>query len=417
MNSFDFFDTLVARRSIFPFTDESDPQLEREETELIPIRDNIRFVRPGDIIVSDFYASREWMQAQLKRVTGLENEIIVSRDGKQTGRVWQQLRDQGRLPYRHMGDHQLLDVDGPRHHGILTELTSLARPTDVERHFISQGLPQLGHLLREARLSCHDPKYPEIRDSQTQANFPMLLLASILLGRWVDSNQLERVLISGRDGYLWFLLLDELLNVDVQYFLTSRVCRINPSPGYLSYVRRLVEGQRAGIVDLCGTGYSLRRLMQHPGTECPTFLLAWYGDGQNNEYESLQTTSNEVPEYILKTSLAELEIANYANQNMVIDVEPQYANPTVLETDFDWVGCREIDTARNAFEACIQALGNYPGLVTQLLRLSDDFLKWQVSEFCQRLSTYWKFLDFARDAHRTEELQIRKMMGFKDEQV
>ena len=412
MNSFDFFDTLVARRHIFPFTDESDPQLGHEEQELIPIMANVQLVRPEDIIVSDFYAPQEWMQAQLRRVTGLDNEVIVSRDGKQTGRVWEQLRHQGRLPYRHMGDHQLLDVDGPMHHGIMTELTSISRPSDAERHYIDQGLPSLAYLIREARLTCNDPKYPEVRYSQTQANFPMLLLASVLLSRWVDDNRLTRVLISGRDGYLWYLLLSEVLNVDVRYFMTSRVCRVNPSEDYLEYAMSQVN-ELTGIVDLCGTGYSLRRLMEiEPRLRRPVFLLAWYGDGQNSEYEALKDTENWAPDYILNTSLSELEIANYANQNMVIDVVSGL--PTVLRTDFDWVGCRQIDTARNAFETAIRALSNYPNLIDQLTLLSDDFLTFEVGNACQRLGTYWQYLDFARDAHRAEELTIRKMLGFKE---
>src|SRR5208282_2103232 len=87
------------------------------------------------------------------------------------------------------------------------------------------------------------------------------------------------VLFSGRDCYLWHELTATLgpLLGDIPacaYFHTSRLARVHPSADYLGYFAALRGDAPAVVVDLCGTGWSLNRLIERaPGVATDIFLL------------------------------------------------------------------------------------------------------------------------------------------------
>jgi hypothetical protein len=116
MNSFDLFGTLIAGAAC----DTPDGDQEHHFT----IAENIAKVQPGDIVISDYYDQAKALRL-LRDVAGLSNKLIVTEDGKASGRIWQTIR-----PDSHLGDNPHRDVDSPRRAGI--SANSVLPPAPIE---------------------------------------------------------------------------------------------------------------------------------------------------------------------------------------------------------------------------------------------------------------------------------------------
>ncbi len=405
--SWDLFDTLWARRSVHPFTDKHNPQPGREENELIPIAENVARVRPDDLIVSDFYLSKAWLQDQLFKVCGLTNEIVVSEDGKATGKVWRELRAQGRLPELHIGDSPVTDVQSAQAAGIATEQVYQWRPTAAEARMLDRpSTKSLGQLMREVRLGTwsDDKTTRQLQLAQSQANFPMLYLASHHLYLTAERLGKTSILVSGRDGRLWNELLNTLGYRDVSYFRSSRVARIKSSASYLKYVQDLAGDfmDNALLVDLCGTGWSLRLLADAlPGSSI--YLLARYPGQLLTDYEQVKMPSHLLDGFCIQYASENLESANYDIEPMTVDVKAtdQGHYPVFHGQAYD---SKKVKVSHEAFHKCLAAMPHYD--LGGIDAIRENELPPLVLESARELDEYDEALSFASGDKRAEEQWI-----------
>lgn len=394
MNSWDIFDTLIARRCIYPFTDERDPQLDREEGELIPILENILRVQPEDVLVSDMYVPHSWLVKQIERLTGLKNKIYLSRDGKATGSVWSLVR-----PTVHIGDNYHLDVEGPIAHGIVGIHNVVSRLTHAEQNLVLNGLTHLAMLCREARLTTWHDHYRELQLCQVQANFPLLIVATEMLNRWANKNGVETLLICGRDGYLWSTLLPLTSPLLIRYVHSSRPARVHGSQFYLDYIRQNMIG-RTAIVDLCGTGWSLSVLVERLGVLIFPYIVLKYSGQLEEDYQTVRKTTIK-PECGIVYASEAVEAANYATHRMVVDFDqdgPIYWGK-LPET--------EVFIGHRAFDSCLTAWPHYADqIMAELSKLTDEKLFSVLVQMCVAVEVYWPSLTFDRQAKIREEQQI-----------
>jgi hypothetical protein len=243
-------------------------EIDAELASVIPIAENLERVKDGDLLLSDMYLPADVISALLERA-GLKSRVglVVTATGKQSGAVWRQVRA-GVPVNRHLGDNLHSDVEMPRRFGIGSEQTRLAEPTSVEQWCLENGLRALGELIRAARLriATSGPLARRLSLVQTQYNFPMLLFASIALRRHAMAIGATRLLFASRDCHLWHALHVALFPGDPrpEYFYTSRRARVHPTAAYRAYVRAR-SGAGSILVDLCGTGWSSARLMETLG--------------------------------------------------------------------------------------------------------------------------------------------------------
>jgi hypothetical protein len=379
MNSFDLFDTLVARRCVEAFvTDHADPQMEREEREIIPIRENVVKVRPGDVVLSDMYLPRQFLKSQLERVTGLKNEVIAGPTIKSSGTVWEDLRRRGTFPRFHTDDAPHC-LESARRAGITPIEARQADLSEVERE-LRPSFPSLAKTVREARLTTYDPKHRGLELAQVQANFPFLFLASVILHRRLASQSLERVLISSRDGYLWHRLqmrVRDLLGgkYEVVYFLTSRLAMQQGSERYIAYVDGLLR-RPSLVVDLIGTGRAFlefRRRLESP--DVPFLLLVRYTVCEKVR-GCEQVMENESNSHYV-------EYANLARHRMFLDMGPD-GTPVYKRRNFvDWENWEEIRVMHETFDTALAAMRNYD--FGQDLSASDDTVLSAAKRLCKRL--------------------------------
>jgi len=324
VNSFDVFDTLIARRCIEPFrifdqvgakTNRPDFTAQRRRAEaslahgphtiddiyrelarnlglseeeaaalkeaeiaaeldaVIPIAENIARVKDGDLLLSDMYLGEANVRRLLARAGFDKNVgVIVTASGKRSGELWPKLLTHFSIA-RHLGDSEHADVAMPSRFGIVCDHTRIATITDMESWLLKAGLRELAELTREARLrSFHaDPVRRHLQLIQIYLNFPILLLSSIRLLRRAREQNISRLLFASRDCNLWLplaRLIASRMNSEcrMDYFYTSRKARLQASPDYLAYARACL-GASGMVADICGTGWSMALLMKALGLE------------------------------------------------------------------------------------------------------------------------------------------------------
>jgi hypothetical protein len=242
-------------------------ELEEEFANLIPIRENCLLVAPGDLLVSDMYLPMPFLLRVVDQKCGLKfNQIYLTTHGKTRGTAWSTLNHKFAISL-HLGDNPHSDILMAEKHGIPARLTTISKLTEVEQHLADSGFEPLAWAAREARLdlSVEGEDARAIALGQIEANFPLLYLASIMLLRHAAARGWKKLLFSARDCYFWHDLFSRLAaSVDgppSDYFMTSRLARSNPSESYLKYFDSICGGRPTAIVDICGTGWSLTRLL------------------------------------------------------------------------------------------------------------------------------------------------------------
>ena len=149
----------------------------------------------------------------------------------------------------------------------------------VETWFLQNGFRGLAQIVRQARLSTwhDDPVMRQLQLIQSRFNFPILLLSSILLARFLAANKIQNVLFCSRDCNLWidlFRAVRQQIGVETgeSYFYTSRLARMKSSPSYRRYAEQALKGGSL-LVDVCGTGWSLSHMLRGLGVQTPVFFI------------------------------------------------------------------------------------------------------------------------------------------------
>ena len=348
IKSFDFWDTLIARRSI---TD-----IYNEENNIFPIAENVSKVGARDIIVSDYY-SEDNVKILSKEICGLKNKCYVTNGGKYFGTIWSTIRGDGYNPIEHYGDDIVSDVKSANNAGIQGVLTKLSQFTDMEKKLGECGLSGLARTMRETRLVTWNNKYRNLQIAQIQFNFPMLFIASIILHR----TNPDKLLMCARDCCLWKEVQQLVKSLcggeyDIVYFKTSRLASYYFRPGYDEYIKSLLPGT---VVDMCASGDSLMKLREKSGVDFPIAILGWYDFGFKPNNISRLTRAR------LKDSY--LEFMNFDNTSVFISHEEQ-ENPM----NIDW-NMPEILVQHETFMKCLDISKNYD--FSQDIKISDETLQ------------------------------------------
>jgi hypothetical protein len=382
MRSWDCWDTLIARRTISDVRDETD--------NVFPIMENVARVQPEDILVSDFYDA-DLLRRLIPEITGLQNRLFITPDGKRTGQIWRSLRHLGLL--EHTGDDWICDVSSPQRYGIAARHCHLAQFTAAEEEINSFGLSGLARSMREARLIQRPLEHHPFDTVQTQVNFPLLFVAAIILHRLNPMRDTGRLLMSSRDCFLW-LRAQELVrdlhgaNYELVYFLTSRIARAFPSVEYLRYVNKNLP---AAVVDIGGTGWSLARLIErtdYPRT--PITLIERYElPDLVAQYETIGKTLTKCK---IQTLLhgpappADIEVMNLARHPMFIDHTTAF-NPL----GYRWEQAPEIEAMHAGFLRVARVTSHYD--FSSDICASDQRLQAALKGCFLRASSYAEFLN------------------------
>tara|TARA_R110000868_G_scaffold58409_2_gene180386 strand:- start:5 stop:1210 length:1206 start_codon:yes stop_codon:yes gene_type:complete len=288
MNSWDCFDTLIARKHYHPKTvfDEvgrriDDPnfkakrvaaekasnktyadiyarlpginpqvELDVELEHHFPIMENMLKVRDGDLILSDMYLPKEFLK-KLLRKCGLDKQvdIIVTPDGKKKGWIWDTVKSKYNIK-NHYGDNHKSDVVSAQANGINGVYTTAFDFNDVER-LVYKHDRQLACWMRCVRLVCpfNSERHINFWNDQANINLPVLALATLELP---DTP----IAFSYRDCYNWHKLYEAITEKKGYRLDVSRQMYLEPNEHFKKYML-FVKEVGATIVDMQGKGKSI----------------------------------------------------------------------------------------------------------------------------------------------------------------
>jgi hypothetical protein len=401
MNSWDLFDTLVGGRDI------STPCGDQPEGNHFPILENLLKVMHDDVIVSDYYDSQKAHRI-LINIVKLNNQLHVGNAIKSTGKIWNQITVE-----HHTGD-QPYEITAAWRAGIRATLVQLSLFTQAEQELYDAGFKGLALSIREARLISYDPKYRQLQLLQNQANFPFLFLASILLHRKLTVAKLNRVLMCSRDAFLWHQLQEKVRNLhkdagyEIHYFYTSRLTRYFPSEQVLKYTRQMLS-DKALIVDVCGSGQSLRRLTNHLTLKPSLWLIVGYVEPKRRSF-------SRVPYAIEWLGTTAVELVNLADHPMVCDIaqkpDETFVPVFLNSTGVDWARIPQINAMHEAFNLAISVMQNYD--FSTDLRIDDVIVIKMLKKCFQRIEDGESLLTaFANSFFGAEERNTRQALRNK----
>lgn len=299
-------------------------ELYAEQKNLFAIRQHCAEVMAGDVVVSDMYLPQEFLEGILRRVCGVPaDRLYLSCHGKRTGTIWSEIGTRYDLT-EHIGDDPTTDIASPNAAGIPATMTTVAHRTQTEHELAEHGFVGLSNWIREVRLSTWhtDPLLRRAQLVQIEVNLPLLFLATIHLLHKIRERGWQNVLFSGRDCYLWYHLhhtLSERLPLPpAKYFHTSRSARAKPSRDYLAYFNSLRDRDKNVVVDLCGTGWSLSRLVEQAGgPETEIYLLHHLAEpALQNRYEQYAKIGTAAPVHsILHRPIVQGDVQTFEELN------------------------------------------------------------------------------------------------------
>jgi hypothetical protein len=398
-----------------------DAELAVELENIFPIREHCAEVQAGDLVISDMYLPESFLRYILTEVCRLPfTSLLHSSHGKRTGTVWKSL-EQHFIIQQHLGDNYLTDFVSPQQHNVPARQTTISQRSPTEKLIADHGFGWLANLIREARLTTWDP-VPERRQAQLlqiEYNFPLLFLASLSLLNSAEEKHWDVVLFSSRDCYLWSRLFNTIARalsspIEGKYFYTSRAAKAHPSRTYVEYFNAIRSGHRSVIVDVCGTGWSSRRLIAHSnGPPTDIFLIHRVSNPSlEAKYEQIGPTSKASTVYSLPVTGDNnvLEMLNCARHPMVEDVLGQAGHfiPLFSNIAHDNRLAAFIDIYHDAFMHAASMVGRItkPDYSGMLLNLSANI----VEDMYRRLSDVRSSMTEFFEHQKREEDRVWRLL-------
>jgi hypothetical protein len=348
VNSFDVFDTILARRccvptdifdmieKTYPFSNFKKIRIQSEQNaltfediysnfqkltnisdeEILKLKEfefqteinnsylimsNYNLINDGDILVSDMYLSATQI-SKLLISNGFKKNVLVysSSKGKSkhNGSMYTYLKTKHTIE-RHIGDNQHSDIFMAKQHNIYACLSTIHARTKVEQFFIDNGCYEFAFMLREFR---HTNPYEEntynfhIFNDQCSVNIPILIYISQKLNVLMSEHKKDTLLCVTRDGCLLEQIFPLLYpHYTCKRFESSRRIHLNYNEEYKDYVKTMYN-DNCILFDINGSFRTGRPLYIEVFNKLPDIYIFSY-DFYASEFPGLfySITSDNVP--------------------------------------------------------------------------------------------------------------------------
>jgi hypothetical protein len=247
-------------------------ELEEEWGNLFQISEVVARVNPDDIIISDMYLPLPFIERVVREKCGLNNKVYLSNYGKHSRQIWPEILEKHQLR-GHFGDNIQADILSPSGFGIPVNLVSISKWDQSEETLHKAGLPQFAHALRETRLQTFhpDPRVQNAVRAQIAINIPLMILGAFWVRYCAQKHAADKILMASRDCNLWHELVSSKHFARCgmpasSYVQISRTVCHDESVEYEAYLQSKL-GQRSLLVDMVGTGNSLGAIVERMGRQ------------------------------------------------------------------------------------------------------------------------------------------------------
>lgn len=241
-------------------------ELQEEWDQLMPIAQTVALVGENDIVISDMYLPQAFVERVLREKCGLNNKLYLSNYGKHHRTIWPAIK--AAHPLRmHYGDNPHADVSSPNAFDIPAKLVTVSKWDQTEELMHKLGFGAYAHALREVRLETFHPntRLRNAMQGQIRINFPLMLLAAHWLRHTAQDFGADRLLMAARDCSMLHRLVNSEHFVrhgmpEARYIRISRPLCYAATAEYEAYLRGQFSA-KALLVDFVGTGRSIMSLM------------------------------------------------------------------------------------------------------------------------------------------------------------
>jgi hypothetical protein len=278
-----------------------DFEFEMEKLNTIPIKSNINKLKYGDIIVSDMYFPEKMLRELLEyhgiNLDGIQ--IYCSASGKYTGEMWKKLIKTYTINL-HIGDNSHSDITMANKYGVSARLTSIYKFTELEKLLLGNN-NELCMILRKFRLGNPYDEYTtefQLYNQQIMYNIPLLLFMCVQLDCILKTENRDTVLFLTRDGCLIIKIFKFLYpQYNSIYFHSSRVVNVNHNDDYIKYLKQTYNPKTCILFDLNGGFVTGRNLYMKVFGELPRIFIFNLANIKYN-FSSLTNIATEVSDII-----------------------------------------------------------------------------------------------------------------------
>ena len=289
------------------------------------IKSNCDRVKENDILISDMYFSGETIMRILHSIGfNLNIPIFASPGGKSSGEIWPILKTQYEINL-HLGDNEYSDVKMANLAGINSELTTIHKLNETEMFFINNNNLDFAFLLREFRhknpYNINTNKY-ELYNDQAVFNIPCLIMISNILNEIMIKENRDTILLITRDGCLLKHIFSTMYpNCKCYELQSSRKIHNNANQEYKEYLKMMYNHETCIIFDMFGNFKSGRNLYKEVFGQYPRVHLLGYDRYYNTEtFDGLTYSSNECIEDFnldIVGSILRLEKGNFIRSPLI----------------------------------------------------------------------------------------------------
>jgi len=244
------------------------------------ITTNVNRVQDGDILISDMYLNDRQIIHILNSI-GFDKKVklYATPGGKYTGEIWKRLKNEYFLGI-HLGDNIYSDINMAQKNGINAKHTDIHAWNKTELFFKDNNLFDLAVLIREFRhMNPYDKNTHEynLYNDQVVYNIPILYLLCHVLRDILKKENRDTILFSTRDSCLIQSLFEFLFPKYKSLRLEcSRIIYNYPNDEYKNYLRSIYNHDTCLIFDLHGSFNSGRELYKEIFGVYPRVHLASY---------------------------------------------------------------------------------------------------------------------------------------------
>ena len=261
-----------------------------EINNIMPIMSNINKVKDGDILVSDMYLSKNDIKRLLNSAGFNKNVIIyVTPGGKSSGTIWKKLLDVYNIN-SHTGDNEHSDINMAKQNNITnTILTNTHKFTTIEKDSLEIN-PEYSKFNRKFRLLnpyAEDTDDYMLYNEQASYNIPLLCLICYRLNKILTDENRTTVLFNTRDSCLLIKIFKKLYpKYHSIVFHSSRFININYNDAYIKYIKERYNHDKSIIFDLNGCFGTGRKLFMEIFGKLPRIFIFNFNNG-NTKFDSL----------------------------------------------------------------------------------------------------------------------------------
>ena len=270
-------------------------EINKELEYSIPITSNINKIKNGDIYVSDMYLKPEHIYKLLSlHNINIDNLLFVTSGGKANGYIYEKLLKKYSIE-THTGDNHHSDIVMAQKYKINTCYTTISSFTSTETILYNLGYIDFQKSIRKYRLANpyqEKTNEYELYHQQITYNIPLLILFSIEIKNILDKEILNKVLFFTRDCCLLYKIFNKIYpDIEIMEYASSRIVHKDPSIGYINYMKKHYT-EDSIIIDLNGSFKSGRNIYMDTFGYLPRVHL-FMCDNIINLYNGLTyTTSN-----------------------------------------------------------------------------------------------------------------------------